>query len=98
MKQGTRVEDLQHTFVKNMKRFYLFYNQDAVILHQLGAKLQHPDNNKNIVRQQLGDELETHPIFQIPWRHHVEIFTKCKSVKEGLPSIEEIEVHLRDEN
>ena len=30
------------------------------------------------------DELEEHPIFQIPWRHHIEIFTKSKSVKEAL--------------
>ena len=26
---------------------------------------------------------KTHPIFQIPWRHHVEIFTKCKTVHEA---------------
>jgi len=30
------------------------------------------------------DELENHPVFQIPWFHHVQIFTKCKSVHEAL--------------
>lgn len=37
-----------------------------------------------IIRQQFADEFENHPIFQIPWRHHVEIMTKCKSVQEAL--------------
>ena len=32
---------------------------------------------------QLGGELEN-LIFQIPWRHHVEIFTKCKDAQEAL--------------
>jgi len=36
------------------------------------------------IRQQLVDELENHPIFQIPWGHHVQIFTKCESVHEAI--------------
>ena len=75
----------------NMKRFYLFYNQDDIILHQVGAKLENENlhqlgakiqvsKNKEIKNlHQLGDEFNIHPIFQIPWRHHVEIFTRCKS-------------------
>ena len=84
------------TNLKYCKRFYLFYSQttpifqqvagklDAVIRHQLGDELQYSDSKKNIISQQLVSELEIHPIFQIPWRHHVEIFTKCKSAKEAL--------------
>ena len=37
----------------------------------------------NRIRHQLGDELEEHLILQIPWRHHIEIMVKCKSVKEA---------------
>ena len=33
--------------------------------------------------------MDDHPIFQIPWRHHVEIFTKSKSVKEALFYVQE---------
>lgn len=40
-------------------------------------------NQSNIIRHQFGDEFDT-PIFLIPWRHHVEILTKCKSVDEAL--------------
>jgi predicted nuclease of restriction endonuclease-like (RecB) superfamily len=56
----------------------------SLIPHQLGAEIQHAKNKENIIRPQVGDELGTHPIFQIPWRHHVEIFTKCKSTHEAL--------------
>jgi len=91
--------DMQGFSVVNLKyckRFYLFYSQDNIIFHQLGEKLENENlsqagaeiqqskNKKDIIRHQLGDELEIHPIFQIPWRHHVEIFTKCKSVHEAL--------------
>jgi hypothetical protein len=61
-----------------MKQFYLFYSQEDTILHQVGAKLENGD------LRQLSAELENHPIFQIPWRHHVEIINKCKSIKEAL--------------
>jgi len=80
----------------SMKQFYLFYSQDDKILHQVGAELKSGDlhqvgaeiqvsKNKEIKNfHQLGDEFNIHPIFQIPWRHHVEIFTRCKSVQEAL--------------
>jgi predicted nuclease of restriction endonuclease-like (RecB) superfamily len=80
------------TNLKYCKRFYQFYTQDSSIRpqlvdeigHQLGGELQIADNNNYIISQQLADQLESHPIFQIPWRHHVEIFTKCKTVHEAL--------------
>lgn len=75
-----------------MKRFYQFYTQDISIRHQLddkiphqvGAELQNIDNDDNKIHHQVGDELDNSPIFQIPWRHQVEIITKCKTVKEAL--------------
>ena len=69
------------------------------IPHQLGAELQPTDNKGNVIVQQLvaqlpngqipighqlGDQLENHIIFQIPWRHHVEIISKSQSVQEAL--------------
>ncbi|MCL2512056.1 MAG: DUF1016 N-terminal domain-containing protein [Bacteroidales bacterium] len=78
------------------KRFYLFYTQDDknfhqlggksdnVILHQAGEELQQIENEKVTILQQPVEELEAHPIFQIPWGHHVQIFTKCKSTSEAL--------------
>jgi len=54
----------------NMKRFYLFYNQENLILHQVGAKMQ--------------------SLALIPWRHHVEIISKCKNTKEAFFYIQKI--------
>jgi predicted nuclease of restriction endonuclease-like (RecB) superfamily len=74
------------------KRFYLFYNQENIIrdqhggesLQQVAEELQQANNKKDVILHQLGEELENHPVFQIPWRHQVEIFTKCKSLKEAM--------------
>jgi predicted nuclease of restriction endonuclease-like (RecB) superfamily len=87
--------DMQGFSERNLlyaKRFYLFYTQDKVIRPQLvdvipqqvAAELQVVENKGDLIRQQVAEELEDHPIFQIPWFHHVQIFTKCKSIKEAL--------------
>lgn len=57
----------------NAKRWYLFYNQDITILHQVGAEFLH----------QVGGEMPEN-FGYVPWRHHVEIITKCETVKEAL--------------
>jgi len=80
------------TNLKYCKRFFQFYTQDSAIRHQLGdgstqktrEKLQVVDGDKDIIRQQVADEFRIPLIFQIPWWHHVQIFTKCKSVKEAI--------------
>jgi len=74
------------------KRFYLFYTQDdsirqqvvGEIPQQVVAESQVIDNKGNKIIQQVVEELEDHPVFQIPWGHHIQIFTKAKSVKEAL--------------
>jgi len=86
------MQGFSSTNLKYCKRFYLFYARDNSILQQpveeipqqLGAELQAVDNKGDVIRQQLADEFENHPIFQIPWFHHVQIFTKCKSIQEAL--------------
>jgi len=45
------------------------------------------DLSGGLIRHQLGDEFEDQPMFQIPWRHHVEIFTKCKTIDEAVFSV-----------
>ena len=67
-------------------------SKENPIIQQVVGELQVIDNNSNIVCQQVVDEipqqlvaeLYNHPIFQIPWGHNVQIFTKCKTVKEAL--------------
>ena len=91
-KEFPDMKGFSSTNLKYSKRFYLFYTQDGPIRpqlvdeirHQLGDELQTADNKGGVIRQQLVDELGDSPIFQIPWRHHIQIFTKCKSVHEAL--------------
>jgi len=86
------MQGFSSTNLKYCRRFYLFYSQDdsirqqvvGEIHHQVGDELQAVDNKGDIIRQQVADEFENHPIFQIPWFHHIQIFTKSKSIKEAL--------------
>jgi len=84
------MEGFSKSNLYNMKKFYLFYNQDNEILQQVVAKLgnenfQQPVGKiENAIVQQPVGKFEIHPIFQIPWGHHVLLFTKCKSVHEAL--------------
>jgi len=78
------------------KQFYLFYNQDVGIVHQLGGQLESHDFDENtdsddknsaLARTgngyQIGGEIFS-LLVQVPWRHHVEIITKCKQLDEAL--------------
>jgi hypothetical protein len=56
---------------------------DSVKLHQVGAEIQERESTEKL--HQAGAEMEFPPIFGfVPWRHHVEIVTKCKNVEEAL--------------
>ena len=63
--------------LKYVKTFYLFYNQEHKNRQQLVGELE------NTIRYQVGDDLEIDKIFLIPWGHHIQIFTKSKTVKEA---------------
>jgi hypothetical protein len=70
--------------LENEKFHQLGEKLENEILHQVGAEMQQSENKESINRHQVGDDLENNMLFLIPWRHHVEIFTKCKSVHEAL--------------
>ena len=64
-------------------------------LYQVGKEIQDIDNQNTIKLYQTGAELEDEKLHQlggefpllfalVPWRHHVEIITKCKSIKEAV--------------
>jgi predicted nuclease of restriction endonuclease-like (RecB) superfamily len=92
------MQGLSLSNLKYMKQFYVFYNKENIIQHQVGAELsqqlvdqlQLSDNKQNIISQQLVDQLQNYPIFQIPWGHHIQIITKCKSVHEALFYVQKI--------
>ncbi len=81
-----------------MKKWYEFYSSTAATekLHQVGAELQQSDNKMSIKLHQVGGEIQEQDIDSelglafplmfsfVPWRHHVEIITKCKDIDEAL--------------
>ena len=68
-----------HTNVKYMKQWYSFYFKQVTKSHQLGDQLE-----QTVKSHQLGGQLEMPEIFGfVPWRHHVEIFSKSKSLEEA---------------
>ncbi len=84
----------------NMKKWYSFYalaedfddliqavnnkfNFDSIKLQQIGAEIKEDDRREKL--HQVGAEMVFPAFFGfVPWRHHVEIVTKCKSVVEAL--------------
>lgn len=82
----------------NMKKWYLFYKKEIEKVHQLVGLFENSKIAKSINLQQLGAEIteDQEKVHQpggelsfpslfayVPWRHHVEIITKCKDVKEA---------------
>ena len=84
-------------YMKGWYEFYMADNNHKEILHQLCAKLQMAENQNPIKLHQLCtefvsldrissivDEGGMLPIFGIvPWKHHLPLTSKCKSVEEA---------------
>lgn len=73
----------------NMKKWYLFFSslESREKLHRLGAELEKQVNQKIIKLHQLGAENDLDfPIVLglVPWRHQVNIITKCRSIDEAV--------------
>lgn len=72
-----------------MKQWCLFYYQEDIKLQQFVAELgieklhQAGGETENLKLYQIGREFPA-PFALVPWRHHVEIISKCKSVEEAL--------------
>lgn len=75
--------------IRFMKRMYLFYNQDNIIVAQVVQELEEAteiEENPNIaqvVQQLISTELFD-LIVSIPWGHHTTILRKLKDIKEAI--------------
>ena len=79
-----------------MKKWYLFFSSQEAVekLHQVGGEIQMYDINRktkphrnNTDKTEIADFPEI--LGLIPWRHQVNIITKCKSVDEAVFYIKE---------
>ena len=80
-----------------MKRWYSFYttNVNPKILQQFADKVQHLNQQAVSKLYQVGKEIQEKILYQdgkefplpfalVPWRHHIEILYRCKSIDEAL--------------
>ena len=82
------VTGFSHTNVKYMKQWYSFYYEHFIkkqrvvgqISHQVGGQLETAEKG-----HQLGGQLEMPELFgRVPWKHHVQIISNCRSLDEAL--------------
>lgn len=80
-----------------MKRWYLFYTNKATthLLQQFVEDAHSAKNHIYTKLYQLGKELGNEKLYQVgkdfpppfalvPWRHHIEILSRCKHIEEAL--------------
>jgi predicted nuclease of restriction endonuclease-like (RecB) superfamily len=82
-KEFPNLKGFSRTNLFYIKKFYEFYSINLV---QLGGGLNHNDDKNQIVHHDGG--LIENIVFEIPWRHNVEIFTKVNSIAEALYYVE----------
>lgn len=90
------VGELQHTINQLSKKLYQVGKEIRdEKLYQVGKEIQSIENQRSIKMHQHGAELDEEKLHQtggefplpfalVPWRHHVEIITKCKSIEEAV--------------
>lgn len=95
------VKGFSTTNLWNMKKWYAFYSRHShnKNLQQLVGEIEYRDDNEKqkelsevqgTLQQDVG-ELPFPDVFGfVPWGHHVEIVTKCKSIEEALFYVKKI--------
>lgn len=79
-KNGTCFIHQAISFQKWLIRLKKSIDLNSLKLQQVGAEI-----SENQKLHQAGAEIEFPAIFGfVPWRHHVEIVTKCKTIEEAL--------------
>lgn len=88
-----------HTNVKYMKQWYLFYFEQFAKSHQVDGQLTATGKSQQVVgqleltekSQQVVGQLEILEVLgQVPWGHHIQIISKCKSINEAFFYINKI--------
>lgn len=90
------IGELQHTINQLPKKLYQVGKElNGEKLYQVGEEIVNTDNQSGIIMHQLGAEFENEKLHQaggefplpfalVPWRHHIEIMTRCKTIEEAI--------------
>ena len=71
---------VDNKMVKKLDQVGQVFTREKV--HQVGGELQTVDNKDDVFLDQFGQEFPI-PFALVPWRHHIEILKKCKTVDEA---------------
>ena len=75
-----------HTNVKYMKQWYSFYFEQFAKSQQVVGQLEFTEKSQQVVGQLEIPEV----LGQVPWGHHIQIISKCKSINEAFFYINKI--------
>ena len=90
------IEELQHTINQLPKKLYQVGKElNSEKIYQVGKEIENNDNQCDIILNQVGAEFENEKLHQtggefplpfalVPWRHHIEIMTRCKTIEEAV--------------
>jgi predicted nuclease of restriction endonuclease-like (RecB) superfamily len=83
----TDVQGFSKRNLGSMKKFYMFYSQCGAFGQRPGAKISGNEEleSTSSILHQVGAKSSIPPLLgMIPWRHHIEIMSRSKSVDEAL--------------
>lgn len=67
-----------------MKQWYLFFSPQVEKLYQVGRELQRSKKQQCDNKPQQAVEELPEALSLVPWRHHIEIITRCKGIDEAV--------------
>lgn len=70
-----QAEGFSRTNLYGIKQWFTFYSKQIEFVHQLGGQIQDGQDSD----AQIPDIL-----LRVPWRHHIVIITKCKTIQEAV--------------
>lgn len=79
-----QIKGFSRTNLFYVRQWVSFYAQKSPIVHQLGGQLAESgkliDNQDKVIQNNITPTI----LFQIPWKHHVQIIASCKDLDEAL--------------
>ena len=72
------MKGLSHRNLQYIRQWYLFYNQENIIVQQVVANLD------DDMRQQPVAQISEDVFFSVPWGHHLYIISQCKDVSRAV--------------
>lgn len=84
------MKGFSHRNLQYIRQWYLFYNQENIIVQQVVAQLEDVNVQQPVakldddMRQQHVAQISEDVFFSVPWGHHLYIISQCKDVSRAV--------------